>query len=555
DNINLNHSLNINADIQLDSFHSIKINAAFSQQDTKNRSLGNYKTITDKNSLLNDGSSDNVADNSGYNFTTGILYRKKFHRKGRTFSVNLQGNFNNSDGNGRLKSLTRFYDTAGVLLSNDSINQQSTSHADLNGYTARVVYTEPIFKRSLLEFSVGRTYNKNTAAKETFDYNTLNGKFDLLNAALTNDFASNYNSNNAGIRLRKQTKKYNFALGISLQKATLEGSLVNSDHFAPVKKTFSNLLPNARFQYQFSRYKNITLNYTTSTNQPLISQLQPIPDNSDRLSIKVGNPDLDQEYNHTLRLNAMFSNPFKNRTFFVFASFQLTKNKIVNSNNINNLGIDSVMLVNTNAVYNFNSSASYSFPVRFLKATMEISSVANYSKGKQFLQGLSNNISQLMIAPFMRIDMSPSDKLTIGLSAEISYYNTKYSLQPKANNNYFYQEYGTDIGLELPKGFFFSTDFNYQITNQQAAGYNQHVPIWNMSISKQMLRFNRGELKLSVNDLLNKNTNINRTANLNYIEDRQVNSLRRYFMLTFTYNLSKTGLDKSNEGGGRVIRR
>ena len=45
----------------------------------------------------------------------------------------------------------------------------------------------------------------------------------------------------------------------------------------------------------------------------------------------------------------------------------------------------------------------------------------------------------------------------------------------------------------------------------------------------QVLHFNCGKLKLSVKDLLNQNTGINRNANQNYIEDSRVNSLRRFF--------------------------
>jgi hypothetical protein len=39
------------------------------------------------------------------------------------------------------------------------------------------------------------------------------------------------------------------------------------------------------------------------------------------------------------------------------------------------------------------------------------------------------------------------------------------------------------------------------------------------SVSKQMLHFNRGELKFTVNDILNKNVRITHSANQNYIED------------------------------------
>jgi hypothetical protein len=124
------------------------------------------------------------------------------------------------------------------------------------------------------------------------------------------------------------------------------------------------------------------------------------------------------------------------------------------------------------------------------------------------------------------------------------------------NSNYLSQEYSTSFDWQLPKLFFLSTEFTYTINSQRTAGFNTKVPIWNASISKQFLRYNRGELKFSAADLLNKNIGVSRTTNQNYIEDSRVNILRRFFMLSFTYSLSKTGLNNAGGGGGmRVITR
>jgi hypothetical protein len=80
--------------------------------------------------------------------------------------------------------------------------------------------------------------------------------------------------------------------------------------------------------------------------------------------------------------------------------------------------------------------------------------------------------------------------------------------------------------------------------------------LWNGYISKQFLKFNRGELKLSVYDLLNQNVGVSRTTNQNYIEDKRIINLQRFFMLSFTYSLSKNGLGAGAEKGGlRIIRK
>jgi hypothetical protein len=129
-------------------------------------------------------------------------------------------------------------------------------------------------------------------------------------------------------------------------------------------------------------------------------------------------------------------------------------------------------------------------------------------------------------------------------------------VQALQSTKYLQQEYETGIDWQLPKTFFLSTDLNYTVNSRRAEGFNQKIPIWNASISKQFLRFNRGELKLRAIDLLNENVGISRTTNQGYIEDSRVNTLRRFFMLSFTYSLSKTGLQNMGGAGGmRVIAR
>ena len=555
DNLNSNNRFNFSADYQIDSFASVKISPSYSYQETRNKSISDYSTVSDQGIRTNDGGSVNAANSKGYNFSTNLLFRKKFHRKGRTFSFNILGNFNNSTGDGRLQSATNFYDVAGALMSRDSVNQVSNNENELKGYNARVVYTEPIFRRSLMEFSVGSSSGNNSSTKAAYDYNHTSGKFDLPNSMLTNDYQSVYSYTNAGFRIRKQTKKYNYALGASWQHAELQGGAIHATKDSLVSKSYNDILPTARLQYYFNRFKNISLNYSTSTNQPTIAQLQPVPDNSNPLYVKQGNPGLNQEFTQSLRLNTEFVNPFKNKNFFAFFALQETQNKIVNNDRINAQGIDSVMSVNVNGVYNMNGTTSYGFPVHFLKGTIDISSNFSWYKGKQFVNNDANNITSTSVGPEVRVDMSPTKQLNLSLSAGLSFYNTKYSLQSARSSRYTNQEYAIEADWQLPKGFFISSDFNYRINGQQAAGYNAKVPLWNASISKQVLHFNRGEIKLTANDLLNQNIGISRNANQNYIEDNSVKNLRRFFLLGFTYSLSKTGLNKEGGGGGRVMMR
>ena len=406
-----------------------------------------------------------------------------------------------------------------------------------------------------MELSAGKSNSRSDAEKITYDYNRLNGKFDQLNDLLSNDFENIYGYTNAGFRLRMQKKKFSIAAGINYQRADLEGKIISGIKDSVIGKTFYNFLPNARFQYNFTRYRSMTLSYSTVTNQPSMSQLQPIPDISDPLNIREGNPDLKQEYSHAIQLSFNSINPFKNRNLFGYINASRTDNKIVDYDIIDNLGRKTTRPVNVNGVLNLNGNFSVGLPVRFLKGSINFGSNISYSKGKQFINTNGNTTNTFTMGPDVRLDMNLTEKFYMSAGAEFNYYSAKYSLQSTLNTNYFMQCYSTDINWQLPKSFFFNTEFSYTINSQRVEGFNARVPLWNASISKQFLHFNRGEIKLTTFDLLNQNIGISRSTNQNYIEDRRVTNLQRYFLLSFTYSLSKNGLGPAGAVGNKIIMR
>jgi hypothetical protein len=556
-NLNNTHRLNLSADIHLDSFHSIKISPSLGYQQSQSRTMSDYENLSmNKQQLGSDGYSNNYSNSDGYNFRNDLLFRKKFRRKGRTFSLSLQTSLNETDGDGSLESVNKFYKN-GFPVRTDSINQRNTTTGDLRSYNVRGVYTEPIAKKMLLELSMGKSNTRSTSEKITHDYNKLNGKFDKLNDQLTNNYQNLYGYTNGGIKIRTQQKKFSLSAGVNFQQAELEGKIKAGSKDSVISKRFNNLLPNARLQYSFTRYRTLNINYAAVTNQPTPSQLQPVPDNSNTFYIREGNPNLKQEYTHAVQVNFNSLNPFKNKNLFAFFNIRQTQNKIVNYDSIDALGIMYTKPVNVDGVFNLNGDVNLGLPVRALKGTVGIGTNIGYSHGKQFINKVANTISTFNMGPDVRLDMSPTEKFDLTLSAGYSFYKTKYSLQGDLNTEYFSQVYGAEINWQLPSNFFFTTEFMYTINNRRAEGFNTQVPLWNASVSKQFLRFNRGEIKLTAFDLLNRNTNISRNTNQNYIEDSRVVTLQRFFLLTFTYSLTKNGLGAGNggDGGFRMIRR
>jgi hypothetical protein len=79
---------------------------------------------------------------------------------------------------------------------------------------------------------------------------------------------------------------------------------------------------------------------------------------------------------------------------------------------------------------------------------------------------------------------------------------------------------------------------DYTYTNNQTAAYNASVPLLNPSIAKQLFKKKNGELRLSVFDLLNQNTSVNKSVSASQESYTRTNVITRYAMLTFSYNLN-----------------
>ncbi len=254
-------------------------------------------------------------------------------------------------------------------------------------------------------------------------------------------------------------------------------------------------------------------------------------------------------------LNYVSVDPFRNKNLFAFFNLQETQHKIVNYDVVDSLGVKRSQPVNVNGVYNMTGNISLGLPLPVMNGTVNISSNLGYSKTKQFINTAPNTIRTFTMGPTARFDLRPDDKLDISLSAGLNYYSTIYTLQAAFNTRYFSQQYSGEIDWQLPASCYLNTSFTYTLNGDRAAGFNARVPLWNASFSRQFLRAKRGELKLSVFDLLNQNVGISRSSNQNYVEDSRTTNLQRFFMLSFTYSLSKTGLTvRDTERGVKIIR-
>jgi Outer membrane protein beta-barrel family/Carboxypeptidase regulatory-like domain len=530
---------------------SFRFTPSLGFQQTTNYSEDSTQTYLTNGNLLNSNTTVSSSASDAVNAASTLLLRKKFAKKGRTISSTITQSFNRSNSTGN--QFTEQLSYINNKLSNDSIlDQQNTRKGENSSYSANLIYTEPLGKKSLLEFNTYLSKSIGSSSRRIFDRNDATDDYDLLNTRLTNEFNSEYTYSGGGMSYRSNQKKYNFSTGFSLQKAVLDGENISAK--TKISQSFQDILPNATFRYNFSQTKNLNVDYRTSTNQPSITQLQPVLDQSNINRQSIGNPDLKRSYVHNLNIRFFSSKILAGKSFFSTLNASTTNNSIVNYDSVLPNRTILTRPVNVDGAYRINGSVNYGFGIKKLKSRLSFGLNAGLNNNISYANGLLNTIVTKSTGPSMSYAYIVDDVIDINLTARYSFSQTSNEVNPTLNTNFLTKVFGADMTNYLPFNIVLNQSFNYAINTGRAEGFNTAIPIWNASFSKFFLKNKRAEIKMSAFDLLNKNIGINRNVSQNQIVDRSYNVISQYFMLTFTYSLQKSGLGGGARPRGLMIR-
>lgn len=555
---NTNHRLNLRMEYKIDSNNSLIITPSVSLQNNRSVSTFDAQNFYKPNIPISSSINKSNSLSDGYNINNGILYRHSFPKRGRTISLNLNTRFSKNDRESYVDAINNFY-KGGSLSETDTLRQFSDQAT--NGYqlSANIAYTEPIGKKGQLQINYNPSFSKNKADQQTFQYNDGQGKYSSFDTSLSNKYDNDYTAQRGGISYRIGDRDNMFSVGAAYQYATLEGDQVfpATTH---ISKTFTNILPELMWRKKLSAKSNLRVFYRGSTNEPSITQLQNVINNNNPLYITTGNPDLQQQYTHRLVTRYSFTNSTKASSFFANLFIEKTDDYIGNLiyfSDIDSALTPSVILrrgsqlskpVNLDGFWSIRSFLTYGMPLKFIKSNLNWNAGFSWAK----LPG----IVKLQDMPATAETFSNSYNYNIGavLASNISEFvdfNFNYSanfnvvessLQPDLNNNYFNHSAGFQLNLLSKNGWLFQNDISNQYYKGLSDGFNQNFWLWNMSAGKKFLKDQKGEIKLSVFDLLKQNRSITRSVTESYTEDIQNQVLQQYFMLTFSYRLRNFGV-------------
>jgi Outer membrane protein beta-barrel family/Carboxypeptidase regulatory-like domain len=547
-NGNRTHRLNARWEYIIDTVNSLLYTVNFSKQKFKGVTVDTSVTFSDgiDKYMATEVRTNKHDDRDGINYFGELLYRRKFRRAGRTFTLGWRNGKGGNETNGHNLSPITAYKNDGSIASFKNLNQQVFQENESGNNTISASYTEPIDRNKLFEINYAFSASNNISDKETYDFNSGSGKYDQLNTLLSNYFDYSNTSNRTGFNFRHQLKKFNYQLGLGYQVSNLENRSItlSSGKDTTIHQRFTNLFPTANINYAITHSKNIKVYYRGRTNAPTVNQLQDVADVSNPLMIKTGNPSLKQEFINNININYNSFALASQRFFSASLSVNYTGNKIVNS--IDSLNPVTIIYKpeNMNGSFNASGSGSLNFPVKKLKGlNVNVTNMMYLSRDANLLYKQKNFTSTFQVNQSAGINYG-KDRFDLAVNGAFVYNLVVYEVETGSNTKYFNQAYSADFTYRLKNQFYFLTDFDYYINSGRSVGYNEDVFLWNLSFAKKFFQSNAGEIKFTVYDILNQNNGINRIIGENYFEDVKANVVPRFFMLSMSYNFNRVGSNK-----------
>lgn len=567
----INHRFNFNLEFRPDTINYLKVTPTFSYASTNTNDI---EAVTSTRNGVQNQAYTSVSNNNSQapNYGLIALYNHRFNGHGRNLSINLSANSAKS---------TAFdnpvYDFADQTVHTAPENQKIYSNSRTTTLGANLSYLEPLSKVSFLEFNYTLNHSYTTSDKET---DTLRSKTNIYDnySFLSNNYNYTFVTNRFGLNYRFVEKKYNYTLGIGVQPGTLDGESLKSDQPSNTHITTFNIIPTARFIYNFSRGKALSMNYNGSSNQPTFSQLQPVIDFSNALYPVQGNPNLKPEFNNSFQMRY---NNFSFQTgnlFFSTFQFTQTDNKIVaytitypskfnasvltpTLQKLQNTNLTDYL--NTSGYYQATGALTYAKPWSNRKFTLILNGNVTYTNNI----GYSSSVDSMNVSSAIQKNIAKTLTLNPGLRFRADITDvidaqllTSYAINRTTNSitDGIYSQ-NTNIrtwtvGLSGKNYFWKDWTLGYDLTKQTNYGYASSVKVTNPTllntyVERRFLKDHRGTLRLAAFDLFNQNNGFSTTTNGSIVTQSNVNRLGRYYLLTFTLRLQKFAGKSPQQGG------
>ena len=534
------------------------------------------ETDDDGNNIVKNS---NMSSNLSYSDSKSVggwgQLNRKLNTSGRNITLRVGANYSEGMSKSFSNDLVNYYGT----LPNVENNRYAVTPTKNWDYSIRIAYSEPIMRRTYLQFSYQYQYKYSKSDRGTYDlggngwdfmsvipayrgwddYLSLMGSAPLENYRSTDlSRYSEYKNyiHTAEVMLRVVRNAYNLNIGVQMvpQKSDFVQDYkgVHSD----TTRTVTNFAPTADFRWKISNVSQMRLTYRANTSQPSMSDLLDITDDSNPLSIRKGNPGLKPSFTQNMRFQ--YNNYWQSyqRSLMINANFQTTSNSISSMVTYDpTTGANTTRPENINGNWNtfamvmFNTSidsAGY-FNVNTFTTLRYAHNVGYVSLSQQNSQESvtrSTTYGERLAASYR------NNWMEFELNGSLEYLHARSDLQENNNLDTWTFSYGGSVMLTAPWGTQLSTNLNMNSRRGYSdASMNTNELIWNAQLSQSFLRGNALTLSLQFYDILKEQSTFSRAISAMSRTDTEYNAITSYAMLHVIYRLNLFGGMGNNRRG------
>ena len=549
--------------------------------------ISDFSTLTEKNAVLdttNKGFTSNTGSNNNWRTNGFFLFRQKLGKAGRTLSFNARYNFSGNETNGFNQSSTMTYDDLGNPL-DSIINQRYNQNQNTRSLTGRLTYTEPLGKGFFVEANYEASWNRTSSTKNTFDsgvvsdfgrdnliYNPVDEK---INEVYSSEIINRYINQTIGANFVYQKDKLRAQAGVSANPTDTHNETTGFDTY---DNNVLNWAPQAMLWYDIDDNTNVRGFYFGRSQQPSVSQLMRVPDNTNPLSVSFGNMYLEPYFNHSFRSDFRHTN--KKNFLSVNAGLDggIVKNPIVNAQWYGTNGAQYSIPVNGKDSYNGSFRIMLNSPIAKSNFSVFLMSRASYSKSSSYVGSSSfdmgkyyegdnydaeNFLADKFLEDFHSLDFTLNKLQTVGLMERLrlTYRNdvveltaggrtrmskSWYTIANQSTNTTWSNQVTASMNWTVPGGLGIVADGNYNWYNGYTTDQGTQL-ILNAKITKMLFK-DKFTLALNAYDILDQAKNLSVSDSSNYHTETLNNTLGRYIVVSLTYRFGNFG----GKGGRRM---
>ncbi|MGC4104177.1 outer membrane beta-barrel protein [Ferruginibacter sp.] len=537
------HVFGAGAKLKPDSVTTVLLNASFLLGIQDEDRYNNITGSNNKTGPLSEGQVTQYNDANTYIYRHGVyITHLSKTKKGRRYNLNHNLEVNNRYNDYTSESDIQYfypnnYDSVYAQLRKERI-PRTDANINFN-------YSEPLSKSFALRINGRYEFSKLNNEVSTYNKNTGSDKYDVLNNLLSSDFRRISNRVFVGAGLEYKWKDLVITPGFRFLQQNVNNRLVSANTI--IKQNQTDLLPSFSVVY-----KQLSLNYSKDVILPSFNSINPVADISNPYFIVKGNPDLLPSVRKNVSLNYYYNDTKHYLNVGGYISGSVTDNDIVSSIVVDSRGVQTSMPLNANKSenYSMNWNLNKQYKLKQNRSfRWNTGNWMNVTKGRLFYNGTDSRQTTFNYNHWFGVGLNLNDKFEWSMNYSFGKNFTRYTSDMFKDLNITYQNLGTDFVLRMPKHLIWETQLTYLYNGNIPAGMPKDALKWNAALNITMLKNEVGVLRLAVNDILNRNTNIFVSANRNTITTTQGNILGQYFLATFTYNVRAAGQAKKKVGG------